>query len=209
MKTVSLSGSLRENVGKKDAKKLRNEGKVPCVIYGGKEQKHFFLDQKDFKKIVFTPEVFIIKIELGNESIETILQDIQYHPVTDIVLHADFLQLTPGKLVTLAIPVQLEGTAPGVIKGGRLQLKLRKMRVRGLVEDMPEHIVLDISKLDITNSIKVKDIPGEKLQFLDPASAVVVVVKAARGISEEEEAELAAAEEEATGEGEAEAAPKE
>lgn len=209
MKTVSLSGSLRENVGKKDAKKLRNEGKVPCVIYGGKEQKHFFLDQKDFKKIVFTPEVFIIKIELGNESIETILQDIQYHPVTDIVLHADFLQLTPGKFVTLAIPVQLEGTAPGVIKGGRLQLKLRKMRVRGLVEDMPEHIVLDISKLDITNSIKVKDIPGEKLQFLDPASAVVVVVKAARGISEEEEAELAAAEEEATGEGEAEAAPKE
>ncbi len=209
MKTVSLSGSLRENVGKKDAKKLRNEGKVPCVIYGGKEQKHFFLDQKDFKKIVFTPEVFIIKIELGNESIETILQDIQYHPVTDIVLHADFLQLTPGKLVTLAVPVQLEGTAPGVIKGGRLQLKLRKMRVRGLVEDMPEHIVLDISKLDITNSIKVKDIPGEKLQFLDPASAVVVVVKAARGISEEEEAELAAAEEEATGEGEAEAAPKE
>ena len=186
MKTVSLSGSLRENVGKKDAKKQRKEGRVPCVIYGGKDQKHFSLDQKDFKKIIFTPEVFIIKIELGGETFETILQDIQYHPVTDIVLHADFLELIPGKHVTLALPVQLEGTAPGAIKGGRLQLKLRKIRVKGLVEEMPEHIVLNISDLDIGNSIKMKDIPGEKLQFLEPANAVVVSVKAARGVSEEE-----------------------
>jgi len=183
MKTVSLSGSLRENVGKKDAKKLRKEGKVPCVIYGGKEQKHFFIDQKDFKKIIFTPEVFIIKIDLGGTTYETILQDIQYHPVTDFVLHADFLELLPGRAVTLAIPVKLEGTAPGVVKGGRLDLKLRKVRIRGLVEDMPEYVVLDISKLDIGKSIKVKEIPGERLQFLDPANAVVVSVKAARGIS--------------------------
>jgi len=186
MKTVSLSGSLRENVGKKDAKKQRKEGRVPCVIYGGKDQKHFSLDQKDFKKIIFTPEVFIIKIELDGNTFETILQDIQYHPVTDIVLHADFLELIPGKHVMLAIPVQLEGTAPGVIKGGRLQLKLRKIRVKGLVEDMPEHIVLNISGLDIGDSIKLKDVPGEKLQFLEPANAVVVSVKAARGVSDEE-----------------------
>ncbi len=204
MKTVSLSGTLRAYVGKKDAKKLRKEGKVPCVIYGGKEQKHFFLDQKDFKKIIFTPEVFIIKIELGKESFETILQDIQYHPVSDIILHADFLELIPGKPVTLAIPVQMEGSSPGVIKGGRLQLKLRKIRMKGLVEDMPEHFVLDISGLDIGNSIKVKDIPGEKLQFLDPANAVVVSVKAARGVSDEE---LAAEGEE--GEEETEAATEE
>ncbi len=209
MKTVSLSGSLRENVGKKDAKKLRNEGKVPCVIYGGKEQKHFFLDQKDFKKIVFTPEVFTLKINLGKESFETILQDIQYHPVSDLVLHADFLELVSGKPVTLAIPVQMEGTSPGVIKGGRLQLKIRKMRVKGLVEDMPDHIVLDISKLDIGNSIKVKDVPGEKLQFLDPASAVVISVKAARGISEEELAEEGEESEENETESEAESTSKE
>ncbi len=205
MKTVSLSGSLRENVGKKDAKKQRKEGRVPCVIYGGKEQKHFSLDQKDFKKIIFTPEIFIIKIELDGKTFETILQDIQYHPVTDIVLHADFLELVPGKAVTLAIPVQLEGTAPGVIKGGRLQLKLRKLRMKGLVEDMPEHVVLDISGLDIGNAIKVKEVPGEKLQFLDPANAVVVSVKAARGVSEEE----LAAEGEGGEEGETEAASEE
>ncbi len=205
MKTVSLSGTLRAYVGKKDAKKLRKEGKVPCVIYGGKEQRHFFLDQKDFKKIIFTPEVFTIKIELGKESFETILQEIQYHPVSDIVLHADFLELIPGKPVTLAIPVQMEGSAPGVIKGGRLQLRLRKIRMKGLVEDMPEHVVLDITGLDIGNSIKVKEIPGEKLQFLDPANAVVVSVKAARGVSDEE----LAAEGEEGEEGETEAASEE
>ncbi len=206
MKTVSLSGSLRENVGKKDAKKLRTEGKVPCVIYGGKEQKHFFIDQKDFKKIIFTPEVFIIKIELGKESFETILQDIQYHPVTDIVLHADFLELIPGKAVTLAIPVLMEGSSPGVIKGGRLQLKIRKIRMRGLVEDMPEHVILDISDMDIGNAIKVKEVPGgEKLQLLDPANAVVVSVKAARGVLEDELAE----EGEEGEEGETEAASEE
>ncbi len=183
MKTVSLSGTLRAYVGKKDAKNLRRQGKVPCVIYGGKEQKHFFLDQKDFKKIIFTPEVFVIKIDLDGTVYETILQDVQYHPVSDLVLHADFLELTPGRAVTLAIPVQLEGTAPGVVKGGRLQLKLRKLRLKGLVENMPEHVVLDISKLDIGKSIKIKDITIENIQFLDPANAVVVSVKAARGIS--------------------------
>ncbi|UBM62362.1 50S ribosomal protein L25/general stress protein Ctc [Candidatus Sulfidibacterium hydrothermale] len=202
MKTVSLSGSSRANVGKKDAKKLRKEGKVPCVIYGGKEQKHFYLDQKDFKKIIFTPEVFIIKIDLEGTTYETILQDIQYHPVSDFVLHADFLELTPGRAVTLAIPVQLEGTAPGVVKGGRLQLKLRKLRLKGKVEDMPEHVVLDISGLDIGKSIKVKDVPVENVQFLDPANAVVVSVKAARGISAAElEAEGEEAEESEEAEG--------
>ncbi len=189
MKTVSLSGTPRAYVGKKDAKKLRREGKVPCVIYGGKEQKHFFLDQKDFKKIIFTPEVFIVKIDLEGTTYETILQDIQYHPVSDLVLHADFLELTPGRAVTLAIPVQLEGTAPGVVKGGKLHLKLRKLRLRGLVEDMPEHVVLDITPLDIGKSIKVKDINIDKIQFLDPENAVVVSVKAARGLTAAELAE--------------------
>ncbi len=192
MNTVSLSGSLRENVGKKDAKAQRKQGKVPCVIYGGKEQKHFTLNQIDFKEIIFTPEVHIIKIELGDKTYETILQDIQYHPVTDEVLHADFLELTPGKPVTLAIPVELQGTAPGIIKGGKLLLKLRKLRVRGLIEDIPQHIVVNVSKLDLGKSIKVKEVMNDKLQFLDPANAVIVNVKTARGIAlegEEEEEE--------------------
>jgi len=189
MKTVSLSGSLRENVGKKDAKMQRNLGKVPCVIYGGKEQKHFTLNQLDFKKIVFTPDVFIVKIELDGSFYETILQEVQYHPVTDIVLHADFLQITPGKQIVLGIPVELEGTSPGIIKGGKLHLKLRKLRVRGLVEDMPERILINVSKLDLGKSIKVKEIVNNKLQFLDTANSVIVNVKTPRGIVEEESEE--------------------
>lgn len=187
MNTVSLSGSLRGNVGKKDAKAQRKLGKVPCVIYGGSEQKHFTLDQKEFKKIIFTPEVSIVKLTLGEKNYECILQDVQYHPVTDKVLHADFLELQAGKPVTVALPVELKGTAPGVVKGGKLRLKLRKLRVSGIINIMPEHIVLDISKLDIGRSIKVRDIAHADLNFLDPGNQVVVAVVAVRGISAEEE----------------------
>lgn len=203
MNTVSLSGSLRENVGKKDAKAQRKLGKVPCVIYGGSEQKHFTLEQMEFKHLIFTPEVSIVKLTLGEKTYECILQDVQYHPVTDEILHADFLELHAKKPVTVALPVELKGTAPGVVKGGKLRLKLRKLRVNGLINLMPEHIVLDISKLDIGRSIKVRDITLSDLNILDPGNQVVVAVVAARGISAEEEAaEAAEAAEEAAEGGE-------
>ncbi|MBN2616055.1 MAG: 50S ribosomal protein L25/general stress protein Ctc [Bacteroidales bacterium] len=197
MKTVSLSGSLRENVGKKDAKQHRKEGKFPCVIYGGKEQVHFTLDRLAFDKVLFTPDVYVIKIELDGKTYETILQDIQYHPTTDEVLHVDFLELVPGKPVTIGLPVSLTGKAPGVVKGGKLRLKLRKLKVKGLIEKMPETIEVSVSKLDIGRAVKVKDVSVEGLQFLDPASNVIVTVKTARGIvageeEEEEEGEEAA-----------------
>ncbi len=192
MKTVSLSGALREHVGKKDAKKLRREEKVPCVIYGGKEQIHFVLNEKDFKKLLFTPEAFNILINVDDKEYSTILQDVQYHPVSDKVLHADFLEITPGKPVSVSIPVKYEGTAPGIIKGGKLITGMRKLRLKGLIENMPESITLDISKLDIGNSIKIRDINLENLQLLDVKSAVVVSVKTARGaqVSEEGEEEV-------------------
>jgi len=182
MKTVSLSGSLRENVGKKDAKKIRREGKVPCVIYGGEEQVHFALGEKDFKKIIFTPEVFNILITINGKEYSTVLQDIQYHPVKDNVLHADFLEIFPEKALAISIPVKYEGTAPGIIKGGKLITKIRKLRVKGLIEDMLEYIVLDISNLEIGNSIKVRDVQLDKLQLLDISGAVIVSVKTARGV---------------------------
>ena len=192
MNTVSLSGSLRENVGKKDAKKQRRLGKVPCVIYGGSEQKHFTLDQLEFKPLVFTPEASVVNLTLGEKTYECILQDVQYHPVTDEILHADFLEIHSEKPVNIALPVELTGTAPGVVKGGKLRLKMRKLRVNGIIKLMPEHIVLDISKLDIGRSIKVRDINQANLTFLDPGNQVVVAVVAARGLSaEEEEAEEA------------------
>ncbi|MBN2637559.1 MAG: 50S ribosomal protein L25/general stress protein Ctc [Bacteroidales bacterium] len=182
MKTVSLSGSLRENVGKKDAKKQRKEGKFPCVIYGGKEQVHFTLDSLSFDKVLFTPDVYVIKIEVDGKTYETILQDIQYHPTTDEVLHVDFMELIPGKPLTIALPVSLTGKAPGVAKGGKLRLKLRKLKVKGLIEKMPETIEVSINKLDIGRAVKVKDVTVDGLQFLDPASNVIVTVKTARGV---------------------------
>ncbi len=197
MKKVSLSGSLRENVGKKDAKAERKKGRVPCVIYGGKEQVHFSLDAIEFKPVLHTPETYLIEINIDGKPHQVILQDVQFHPVTDSILHADFLEVTNDKPITVALPVKLKGTSPGVVQGGRLQLKIRKLRLKGLLADIPEFIELDISKLDISDSIKVRDIERENLSFIDPASSVVVMVKTARGLTAEELAEEEAEEAEA------------
>jgi len=191
MKTVSLSGSPRENVGKKDAKKNRMEGKVPCVIYGGKEQVHFSMDEKNFKRILFTTDVYIIEFDIDGKKFRTTLQDIQYHPVTDKVLHADFLEVTQDIPVKLAIPLTITGSAPGVIKGGKLVQKMRKLKVKGLIDSIPDSFPIDISKLDIGQSIKIRDLSFENIQILESPSEVVVVVKttraAAAGTGAEEE----------------------
>jgi large subunit ribosomal protein L25 len=192
MKSVSMSGSLRGNVGKKDAKKQRREEKVPCVLYGGKEQIHFTVDVADFKKIIFTPEVYLIKLNINGNEFDAILQDVQYHPVTDSVLHADFLQVIPGKPVVIGIPLEFEGVAPGVLKGGRLVKKVRKLKVKGLIEEMPDKIKISISKLDIGDSTRVKDVIFGNLEFLDTPNAEIVGVKTARTVvaaADEEESE--------------------
>ncbi|MBN2175012.1 MAG: 50S ribosomal protein L25/general stress protein Ctc [Bacteroidales bacterium] len=202
MKTVSMSGALRAHVGKKDAKGHRKEGKVPCVLYGGDEQIHFTLDEKAFIKILFTPEVYIINISIDGKEHRAVLQDIQYHPVTDKVLHADFLQLVPGKPVKTALPVTIEGNAPGVMQGGKLVQKIRKLKVLGIADDLPDNLVLNIDNLNIGDSIKVKDIKMENIKFLDNPNAQVVTVKTARGAGAEEvEEEAAGAAEETAAEG--------
>jgi large subunit ribosomal protein L25 len=209
MKTVSMSGSLRESVGKKDAKRSRREGKVPCVLYGGKEQIKFVMDDKFFTKILFTDEVYLLKINIDSKEYNAVLQDIQYHPVTDTVLHADFLEILPGKKVTIAIPVKVEGVAPGVLSGGKLNKKLRKIKIKGLVEDLPDFVTVNINELNIGDSIKVKDVKNDKLEFLDMPSSVIVSVKTARGATAEEAAEDAAAAAKAAESAEASAVKKE
>lgn len=181
-----MSGSPRENVGKKDAKKNRREGKVPCVLYGGKEQVHFTVSDKEFSKIIFTPEVYIINLNINGNEYQAILQDVQYHPVTDVVLHADFLQVIKGKPVIIGVPVTLTGNAPGVIKGGKLRKKLRKLVVKGQVEDLPEEIQISVSKLDLNDSVKVRDLSFANLELMDHPNAEIVGVKTARGAGMEE-----------------------
>ena len=207
MKQVSLSGSPRENVGKKDAKKHRREGTVPCVLYGGKEQTHFIVTELEFRRLVFTPDVFIVNLNIDGKELQAVLQDVQYHPVTDRVLHADFLEVISDKPIIVGLPVKFEGTSPGVMIGGKMIKKMQKIRVKGLVEDMPEYIVVDISELEIGGSVKIKDIELDKLDTLDPANSVIVRVKTARTIEEiegEDEEEEGEEGEEGEGEGEGE-----
>ena len=185
MKTVSLSGSPRENVGKKDAKKHRREGNIPCVMYGGKEQVPFVIEEKKFRKMVFTPEVYIIKLDIAGIEHYTALKDVQYHPVTDQILHVDFLELLPDKPVVISIPVKLEGTSSGVLKGGKLHAKMRKLKIRAMRDDLPDDITLDISNLEIGDSIKVSSLQKDKIEFLDPPNSVIVGVRTARAIVEE------------------------
>jgi len=201
MKTVSLSGSLRENVGKKDAKKHRREGFVPCVMYGGKEQFHFVVSDKSFRKLLFTPEVFIFNIEIGGKSTNAVIQEVQYHPVTDNILHIDFLEVIPEKPVVISVPVKLEGTAPGVLKGGKLITKLRKLKIRALLPDLPDFIMISIDPLEIGDSVKVKDLVRENITFLDAPNNVIVGVRTARTVVEEAPVEGAAVEGAAPAEG--------
>lgn len=200
MKTVSLSGSLRENVGKKDAKALRYAGKVPCVLYGGKDQVHFTAEVAAFKHIIFTPETYLINLEIGGKKYQAILQDVQYHPLSDNLLHADFLLIQDSKKVTVSLPVKVKGAAPGVLRGGKLNVKLTKIKLKGLVKDIPEFIEINVSKLDIGQSIKVKDLSIANIIMLSPSTAVIADVKTARGAVGDE-----ASEEEAEGEGSEEA----
>ena len=192
MKTVSLSGSLRENVGKKDTKALRKAEMVPCVMYGsGETQVHFATATKNFKKILFTPETYIIDFDVNGKVYKTILQDIQYHPVTDEVLHADFLIVKEDKPITVNLPIALEGSAAGVMRGGKLKKGVRKVKVCGLIKDLPDYIIVNISNLNINEAFKVKDLNIPNVTPITPGYTVIAAVNMARGaqVSTEEEAE--------------------
>ena len=182
MKSVSISGSLRGNVGKKDAKALRKEEKVPCVLYGGTEQVHFWAEVGSFKKLIFTPDVQLIQLEIEGKTHQASLQDVQYHPVTDELLHVDFLEITAGKPIIIGIPIHVVGTSPGILKGGKLITKPRKLKVKALSQHLPDKIDIDISKLDILDSFKVQDLNVENLTFLDVPTSIVVNVAATRGV---------------------------
>lgn len=206
MKTVSVSGSLRENVGKKDAKRLRREGLVPCVLYGGKEQIHFTTPAVSFKDIVYTPEACLLKLDVNKKHYNAMLQDIQFHPVDDKILHADFLEIFEDKAVKISVPIKVTGNSPGVIKGGKLMTKLRKLRIQALPADLPDNIEVSISKLEIGDSVKVGQLKLDKIVFLDPEHAVVVIVKSTRTLATvgDDDEEGGEATEGATGEAPAE-----
>jgi large subunit ribosomal protein L25 len=182
MKSIFVSGSPRENVGKKDAKALRIKGLVPCVLYGGAEQIHFYANEKDFKPLLFTPETHTVELEISGKKYNAILQDVSYHAINDRLLHVDFLHVDETKPVVIAIPVTVSGVAPGVREGGKLVIKVRKMKIRALLSKLPDNINVDISKLEIGQSVKVEQLQAlhPELALLDAPNVAVVSVTATR-----------------------------
>ena len=185
MKSVSISGSPRENVGKKDARKSRKEGNVPCVLYGGKNHVHFVTEEKNFKKLVYSPDAYTVNLNINNNEYSAVLQEIQYHPVSEAIIHADFLEIFPDKPVVIHVPVSVTGVASGVLKGGRFIQKLRKLKIKALPAYLPDNISIDISPLEINDSIRVSDIKMENIILLDSPNAVVVGVRVTRVVVEE------------------------
>ncbi|MFP4093062.1 MAG: 50S ribosomal protein L25/general stress protein Ctc [Cyclobacteriaceae bacterium] len=184
MKTVEIIGYKRANLGKKEAKRLRAEGFVPGVVYGGEngEQLHFYAPVILFRPLVYTAEAHMVDLNIEGEHKRCILQDIQFHPVNEMIIHADFLELQEKKPVKMDIPVHLLGTAPGVGKGGNLMFKRRRLRLKALPKDMPEFIEVDISKLDFGKAIKVGEVKVPNAEILDSPLASIAVIEIPRAL---------------------------
>ncbi|ACU08977.1 LSU ribosomal protein L25p [Flavobacteriaceae bacterium 3519-10] len=205
MKSITIQGTKRENVGKKSTKALRDAELVPCVVYGGAETLNFSAEERSFKGLVYTPEAHTVSIEVDGNTIPAVLQDIQFHPLTDKILHADFYQLDENKPVVMEVPVRLTGRSKGVVAGGAMRQSFRKLKLKALPANLPDEIVVDVTPLKIGSKLYVGDIPTENFTFMHPDNAVVVAVKMSRTASKGG----AAAdddEEETTAEGEAPAA---
>ncbi len=191
MRTVEIIGYKRANLGKAAAKLLRRESKVPCVLYGGKEQVHFSVPMILFRELVYTPDAAFININIEGEEHSAILQDIQFHPVSEVILHADFLTLSEDKPIKMDIPVKLTGTAPGLIQGGLLVVKLRKIKIKAIPNKMPEAISLDVSGLDLGKSIKVASIEADGFEILNNSRITIASVEVPRALkaADDEEGE--------------------
>tara|TARA_B100000003_G_scaffold195715_1_gene198010 strand:- start:232 stop:894 length:663 start_codon:yes stop_codon:yes gene_type:complete len=201
MKSITINGSTRKVLGKKSTKELRNQEMVPCVLYGEGEPVHFSAKELDFSKLVYTPNAHTVKIVLEKKELDAILQDIQFHPLSDKILHVDFYQLSENKEVSMEIPVKIEGSAPGVlISGGVLILNQRKLKVKALPKNLPDYITADISKLELGDKLYSSELKDEKYEFLHPDNTVVCQVKVARtSLKEIEETEAEVTEETAEG----------
>ena len=180
MKSITIQGTKRESVGKKSTKALRDAELVPCVVYGGKETLNFSAEEKSFKGLVYTPEAHTVSIEVDGNTIPAVLQDIQFHPITDKILHADFYQLSDDKAVVMEVPVRLTGRAKGVVAGGALRQSFRKLKLKAIPANLPDEIVVDVTPLKIGNKLYVGDIKADGFTFMHPDNAVVVAVKMSR-----------------------------
>jgi len=184
METIELSAALRTETGKKAAKQSRKAELVPAVIYGDGENIMISLSEKELKKVIYTPVVYLVKLNVDGKVYETIIKETQFHPVTDKILHVDFLKVSETKPITIALPVNLVGQAEGVKAGGKLLQVVRKIRVIGLVNDLPDAISIDVTHLGIGKSIMVSELSFDKFTVIEPKSMVIATIKTTRAARE-------------------------
>lgn len=180
MQVFELKGELRSDLGKKASRTVRGEEKVPCVLYGGKENVHFSVIEKELSKLLYTPVVYTVKLDVAGKVYNSVFREIQFHPVTDRVLHIDFYEISDDKAVTMEVPVKLQGFAEGVQSGGKLSLVTRKLKVKALPANLPGELVLDVTTLGLGKSIKVKDLSFEKFEVINAKEVVVAQIKLTR-----------------------------
>ncbi|MVZ67587.1 50S ribosomal protein L25/general stress protein Ctc [Sphingobacterium sp. DK4209] len=187
MKSIAISGSARQNVGKRDSKELRYEGQIPSVLYGGKEQTHFSVSAADLKSILYTPEVIFVELEINGKKTKAIVQDAQFHPLTDQVTHVDFLELFDNKEVSINIPVKLTGTSPGVKMGGKLVQKLRNLRIKALPNNLPQEVEVPLESLEVGKSFRVGQVKLENAVVLNNSDDTIVSVVMSRALRQAEQ----------------------
>lgn len=180
MQVFELKGELRTDLGKKATKVLREENKVPCVLYGGKENVHFSVVEKDLSKLVYTPLVYLVKVTVDGNSYDAVMREIQFHPVTDRILHIDFYQISAEKPVIMEVPVKLNGFAEGVQAGGKLVQVVRKLKVKALPANLPGEVELDVTTLGLGKSIKVKELSFDNFEVVNAKEVVIAQVKVTR-----------------------------
>ncbi|MBN1387699.1 MAG: 50S ribosomal protein L25/general stress protein Ctc [Bacteroidales bacterium] len=180
MRTLEIIAEQRKQTGKKETRKLRDEGNVPCVMYGGKETLHFYSHENNFKELVYTPNVYVVTINMNGKKYKGVLKDIQFHPVTDSISHIDFMEVSDEKPVTVVVPVNLTGESVGLKAGGKLRLKRRRLTVRGYMDKLPDKLDIDITDLDIGQTLKVHELNYEGIEILDPPRAMVVAIISSR-----------------------------
>jgi large subunit ribosomal protein L25 len=186
MKTLEIKGSLRTDLGKKSSKNTRKEGNVPCVIYGKEQNIHFHTHENNFKNLVYTPDAHLVNLNLDGKEYKVVLQDIQFHPVTDKITHVDFIEIFDNKPIVISLPIKVTGDSVGVKAGGKLRIKKRHLKVRGFANDIPEFLPIDITEVKIHHSIKVGDLSYDKIELIDPNITTILSVATSRVVQKEE-----------------------
>lgn len=198
MKTIEIKGTFRTELGKKSSKEIRKAGNVPCVIYGKEKNIHFYTHELNFKNLVYTPDAHLVKLIIEDKEYKAVLKDMQFHPVKDNILHADFIEIHDKKPVIINIPIKVTGDSVGVIAGGKLSIKRRTLKVKGLAPDLPEALHIDITNLKIHEGVKVGELSYDKIELLDPKKSMVLTIATSRVAQKSDEEVAAEAATEAT-----------